>query len=805
MNTSEKGDRLRDDVYALLKAAGKEAVEKEKYLAGKKCDVYYEDRSILPGKVHRFAIECKAYGSPIDRSLYDKIKGEYSDGVKTRLDHLIIVTTHGVTSSTQDSIDATDWMGHEQYRDFCDRLLDFGRYLEALKGFFTEDGLDQYYEPVLDLEGRSIEQRVADWIEGDCDRPRAILAGYGMGKTSFSRRLAHRYADACIRGDSFRVPVYIRLGDILAEQTVEGLICKHFTQENVIAGFSYPLFRSFNRRGRFLIILDGFDEMKHAMTFEAFEFNIAQLRSLVEPGARVLILGRPNVFRSEDEKASVLHGVEKMGEMRIEDAAVPDFEGIEVDVFNSDQLERFVTRYIRYAAETRRRNRGTPYDEPTIEGRIQEILDPRYRDLISRPVHARMMITIALSTDEPLEGFSRYVLYEKFFELILRRERNKLARQGIRGEDRIRFARAVAWKAWAGGESGAITAGTLRKALREIGAAHTDDAQFREFVIGSVLERKPPDGYYFAHRSFIEFLCAQYLTETAMNPVRLLEFSDHVDKEILGFIRESGRAHRFAESVMDVLSAHAGRMRLPVLDFLAETAQIDLAGGLAGASAFSGPGPVLVYVLALGDFDLDRIERELYEAFVSMASVAQRLALVIGVCRRLRSCDDAKARSDIAAALAGVLHLGAFEVMIRHGQASGGTAAGTEGLVWTRLLIESVDAPFANRELRTMSLRPDELLASATTALASWFVLEEASIDALEPIDIPRPGWMRTLWLSSTAGADADAKERRREESFVVDRFWRSRPELGNFVPISTRSEPEPNRTNARTLSLPRT
>lgn len=97
--------------------------------------------------------------------------------------------------------------------------------------------------------------------------PIAILAGYGMGKTSFSTMLASKFASQCLSGETSRIPIYLKLGDIFNEQGIEGLVCKYFASQYNVSGFTYPLFLEFNRLGRFLIILDGFDEMKHAMSF----------------------------------------------------------------------------------------------------------------------------------------------------------------------------------------------------------------------------------------------------------------------------------------------------------------------------------------------------------------------------------------------------------------------------------------------------------------------------------------------------------------------------------------------------------
>lgn len=56
------------------------------------------------------------------------------------------------------------------------------------------------------------------------------------------------------------------------------------------------------------IVLDGFDEMKHAMSFSEFRAQVGQFNQLITPGAKVVLLGRPSAFTTDAEHHYVLKG-----------------------------------------------------------------------------------------------------------------------------------------------------------------------------------------------------------------------------------------------------------------------------------------------------------------------------------------------------------------------------------------------------------------------------------------------------------------------------------------------------------------
>ncbi len=235
-DTSSIGNELRDDVFALLSAAMKDSVTKEKNVSGKNSDVYYVERGPLPTQKTRIAVECKNYSKSLTRSDFSDVYETYNP-VRVNFDHLVIVTRNGLAPGVQQTVDAHDWISHMTLIDFCHNLLRFGRYIEALKAQFNEGGLNNYYIPLNTTENDDLESSIVEWAGSESRQPVAILAGYGMGKTSFAKRIAYRFAENVDGSRSNRIPIYIKLEDIYAEQTMEGLICKHCTSQNNIEGF----------------------------------------------------------------------------------------------------------------------------------------------------------------------------------------------------------------------------------------------------------------------------------------------------------------------------------------------------------------------------------------------------------------------------------------------------------------------------------------------------------------------------------------------------------------------------------------
>jgi predicted NACHT family NTPase len=137
---------------------------------------------------------------------------------------------------------------------------------------------------------------VMKWIAADSTKPIALLGGYGMGKTSFCRYLVAELGKAYLANAMSRVPIYVRLSDIAKQQELDGLIAKTLADRYRIKDYYFEKFLRLNEAGKFVLIFDGFDEMKHALSWSEFKFNFSQINRTIRHRAKVIVAGRPNAF-----------------------------------------------------------------------------------------------------------------------------------------------------------------------------------------------------------------------------------------------------------------------------------------------------------------------------------------------------------------------------------------------------------------------------------------------------------------------------------------------------------------------------
>src|SRR4051794_14129894 len=144
-----------------------------------------------------------------------------------------------------------------------------------------------------------------------------------MGKTSFCRYLVSELGQAYIDDPVKRIPVYVRLSDITRQADLSGLIARTPADRYRIKDYFYDKFLKLNQLGKFVLIFDGFDEMKHALTWTEFKFNFAQINSTIRGRAKVLVTGRPNAFLSDDEHSWILRSARRGGGKRQSSSSIP--------------------------------------------------------------------------------------------------------------------------------------------------------------------------------------------------------------------------------------------------------------------------------------------------------------------------------------------------------------------------------------------------------------------------------------------------------------------------------------------------
>ncbi len=277
-STTQIGDELRDYVMMLLEADGHN-VTREVRVNTKKIDLLLKlDDEFYTRSV---AIECKNLSNTISQSDLVGIYGDYLSLLEANSIDEVWVIARGHFSP-----EAHNW-ARERGRfhiftlaDFEERNEGFRSYVRQVVGIFQENALDTYYVPQRLSDGTPLSNRVTDWIADDDARPLALLGGYGMGKTSFCHFLVDQLGQRYLADPTARVPIYVRLSDIAKEQDLDGLIAKTLAQRYAVKNYHFNKFQRLNRAGKFVVIFDGFDEMKHALSWSEFKYNFRKSTAL---------------------------------------------------------------------------------------------------------------------------------------------------------------------------------------------------------------------------------------------------------------------------------------------------------------------------------------------------------------------------------------------------------------------------------------------------------------------------------------------------------------------------------------------
>lgn len=535
------GDLLWDQAADMLSSQYGSA--KTEFRAdGKKVDVYFEQKVF--GKTTKIFLEAKDYAKPLGRKDVVHIKADY-EGIlnKNAPAILLIVTRSGLTPDAQSYIDIENpACRHQTIWEIETGLIDFENYLRFLIDELAQTGLHEYYikngfsvrlsaapehkthtqktSECFDT-GNSCFEELVSWSKNDNENtPVAVLGGYGTGKTSLATKLASHFSENALTDPYARQPIVLKLGGISQYANIEGLLGGYFTNDFPIKNFNCHNFLALNRKGRFIIILDGFDEMKHSMTWADFKAQVKNLLRLHGEKTKIILLGRPSAFLSEAEDRYILKGERPVGESWVRLPEWPRFHELELSDFTRPEREDFIAKYLNFASKQA--------VQLVSEGRAKLTNEIADNDpaLFKKPVHSKILTDLATDPNFDLEQFrtgsSRWLLYQEFVNSLYNREMEKRTRSDISTERRLKFLADLAFWLWTEqGTQISFAVNQLPKRLFEnINIEDSEDLQpiCRELLTGSILERKSGDVFFFGHRSFAEFLVADRLLRIPPGP-----------------------------------------------------------------------------------------------------------------------------------------------------------------------------------------------------------------------------------------------------------------------------------------------
>lgn len=307
-------------------------------------------------------------------------------------------------------------------------------------------------------------------------------------------------------------------------------------------------FRALNRLGRFLVIYDGFDEMKHGMTFGRFQHVFGELMRLDEGDARVLILGRDTALHDDLEFRAIIGGRQMTGAGRdVPDPSRRPGRHLEIRGFTVTEAHQYVRSFLPVRAQDVFTGRGETLSNDWLEGRINTLLSGSYDELLARPVHAQMLCEIAAYPESSMQHVTVFDLFDTFVHYLLEREVRKKGRDPRFNIDvRRQLNGALAWWLWERGGASTTTLSDIPLELCKaavVDVSHSlDDASLKRELIQGCLIEKAADTIYFGHRSLQEFLVAEHLIDTNLlsqdqrNRGSLQRVLSNLTPEVIAFI-----------------------------------------------------------------------------------------------------------------------------------------------------------------------------------------------------------------------------------------------------------------------------
>lgn len=437
---------------------------------------------------------------------------------------------------------------------------------------FNEDDLNHYYIQQRDSEGKKLIESVISWIDSDENRPLALLGGYGMGKTSFCRYLVSEISKKYLNDAVNRVPIYVRLSDISKQQDLDGLIAKTIAQRYRIKDYYFEKFLRFNKNGKFVVIFDGFDEMKHALNWADFKYNFSQINSILKGKAKIIVAGRPNAFLSDDEHNWVLRGMRSTGEYVANVADWPKYIEIEMQYFSMEDARLFLRLYLENHCRNRSSDGVIQADQQAwIDGRLDEFSKLKIREDLFRPVHLKIFSDIATDESVKLREFNVFELYSVSTSRIAERESQKVERSFIDSAVRQSAIEEIAWWLWekTNGRSLSFNPREVPPSyIRQAFPAQTeisDEAMYREIFSGSFVERKFGENYYFSHRSFLEYFVSKKLARSRASRMTLAQINNNINPEIMNFIVQGRLVDDFMGYIFELMQISSAEIEIYLL------------------------------------------------------------------------------------------------------------------------------------------------------------------------------------------------------------------------------------------------
>jgi WD40 repeat protein/cellulose biosynthesis protein BcsQ len=396
-------------------------------------------------------------------------------------------------------------------------------------------------------ELRELTPEISQWLR----QPRApvfvLLGEFGSGKTSFCRRFACQLAlRAREEGSSGklegRIPIYIDLRDPSAAGTIENLLLQQVQRLSPKAVHPQaPML--LNREGRFVLLLDGFDEITgHTGPGQSLAL-LRQLLRAAEPQAKILITCRPHFFRDRPAEAPSEENAGRSSTRLYEEVRDRHHAAIGYVLdFRREKIQEYLQKAV-----------PSPASWQQVEEKIRET--PGLHELASRPFLLNLIVETLPGLSREGQAINLARLYEVYCQSWFEQADFRLTLDRAWRVSLVEQLARLVWDAPRGQIHAEVLTEKALELFRERGIPLKDPERIDGEIRTAPFLRRDPEGYYsFTHPTFLEFFVARSLREgIVLDDPSCLDLR-RVSRQIAAFLEDWSEAGQIPRLVSSLLS-----------------------------------------------------------------------------------------------------------------------------------------------------------------------------------------------------------------------------------------------------------
>jgi len=436
------------------------------------------------------------------------------------------------------------------YNEVLNGLFPLERYVKGQMDRYESqllekwEGRDRFIRPDIEIDiswkTRPALEYITEWFRDGAKNLLVLLGDLGTGKTTLAEFLAWKLGQAFLDDPSRNpAPALIPLGDMRKEVSLESMVIRHFSSENV-RDVQFSHFEKLLKIGKIILLFDAFDEMADKVDWEITRSNFYDLSRAAAYRSKVLLTCRSHYFKDRREQDNLLSSSDYSDVMETEIyqslRGQANSQVVYLKTFSDDQIMEYL----------RKHSENPDQDWMSIR-RIHHL-----QGLAHRPLLLEMIVKSLpkLTRGELVNAAS---LYKVYTDIWIERDEGK-GRHAISKDEKREIMKHLARTLWkenratfhhkeliplcascAENRSPGQTERQIRLMAGEIRAA--------TFIKRADMKGTEGDGEFrFMHRSFMEYFFALYLFDVMakkeMDSIEEILKTRPIDQKIIYFFSQ---------------------------------------------------------------------------------------------------------------------------------------------------------------------------------------------------------------------------------------------------------------------------